>query len=80
MTWGGKTVGSLVMGGAYVLFYNEGLLADKGVALPESYEEFIAAIPKLTDKDAGIFGLSSVTSQHPTVALDIMRTLHWSGA
>jgi len=79
MKWDGKTVGSLVMGGAYVLFYNEALLAEKGVKLPTSYEEFLASIPKLTDREKGIFGLSSVTAQHPTVALDIMRTLHWSG-
>lgn len=80
MKWGDQTVGSLVMGGAYVLFYNEALLQAKGIELPKSYDEFVAALPKLTDKQAGIFGLSSVTSQHPTVALDIMRTLHWSGA
>jgi len=80
MKWDGKTVGTLVMGGAYVLFYNQALLDEKRVALPKSYDEFLAAIPKLTDKEKGVFGLSSVTAQHTTVALDIMRTLYWSGA
>jgi ABC-type glycerol-3-phosphate transport system substrate-binding protein len=80
MKWGDQTVGSLVMGGAYVLFYNEALLKAKSVEVPRSYDEFVDAVGKLTDKQAGIFGLSSVTAQHPTVALDIMRTLHWSGA
>ncbi|MGZ9583155.1 ABC transporter substrate-binding protein [Paenibacillus marinisediminis] len=35
-----------------VIFYNKGLFADKGIAVPETYEEFIAACEQL--KAAGI--------------------------
>jgi multiple sugar transport system substrate-binding protein len=80
MKWSGKTVGTLMMGGAYVLFYNDALLADQGVTPPTSYADFLTKVGQLTDKEAGIFGLSAVTAQHPTVALDIMRTLAWDDA
>ncbi len=79
MNWNGKTVGVLMTSGAVVLFYNEKLLADAGIALPTSYDEYMAALPKLTDRDKGIFGVSAVTAQHPTIAHEFMRTIHWSG-
>jgi multiple sugar transport system substrate-binding protein len=80
MTWDGETIGTLMMGGAYVLFYNEALLAEAGIEPPTSYEDYLAKIGEFTDRDAGIFGLSSVTAQHPTIALDLMRTFAWSDA
>ncbi|GAB3810947.1 sugar ABC transporter substrate-binding protein [Tessaracoccus terricola] len=39
-----------------ILYYNKEILADAGVEVPTTMEEFEAAVEATTDKDAGIFG------------------------
>jgi multiple sugar transport system substrate-binding protein len=78
--WDGHTLGVLVMGYGNMLFYNERLLADAGVSPPKSFAEFIAAVPKLTQKDKGIYGLASVTAEYPTVLSEFLSYVLWQGA
>ena len=80
IAWDGKPVGVLLMGYAFMMFYNQALLDGAGVALPTSWAEFCAAVPKVTDRAKGIFGLSAVTTEYPTIPLDLARTIVWSGA
>ena len=79
-TWDKQTLGVLVMGYGVMLFYNEKLLADAGVALPSTFAEFQAAIPKVTRRDAGIYGMASVTSEYPTVIQEMLSYINWLGA
>jgi multiple sugar transport system substrate-binding protein len=78
--WEGKTVGVLLMSYAYMMFYNDTLLQAAGVKVPTSWPEFLAAVPKVTDRDKGIFGLSAVTTEYPTISADFLRTIIWNGA
>lgn len=79
MTWDGETRGVIVSNSSFMMFYNEKLLADAGVAVPTSFEEYKAAVAALTNPDAGIFGSSSVTTEHPTVSEDFHRYLGYAG-
>jgi multiple sugar transport system substrate-binding protein len=40
----------------FILFWNKAMFAEKGVALPKTYDEMMAAAAKLTDKSKGIAG------------------------
>ncbi len=77
--WSGHTLGVLVMGYGAMLFYNERLLADAGVAVPKTFAEFVAAVPKITQKDKGIFGLASVTAEYPTILNELLSYIRWQG-
>lgn len=79
MVWDGKTQGVLLMGYAFMLFYNQALLDSASVALPTSWDAFCAAVPRITQRERGIFGLSAVTTEYPTIPLDFIRTIVWSG-
>jgi multiple sugar transport system substrate-binding protein len=79
LTWDGKTRGVLVSNSAMMLLYNDKLLKDAGVAVPKSWAEYKAAVAKLTDAKTGIFGLSAVTTQHPTLVEDMHRYTLWAG-
>lgn len=79
IAWDGKPVGVLIMGYAFMMFYNQALLDGAGVTLPTDWPEFCAAIPKITNRERGIFGLSAVTTEYPTIPLDLARTIVWSG-
>lgn len=79
LSWDGKMLGVLLMGYAFMLFYNQALLDQAGVTLPASWDEWLAAVPKVTQRDRGIFGLSAVTTEYPTIPLDMLRTIRWSG-
>ena len=79
LVWDGKTQGVLLMGYAFMMFYNAALLDAAGVALPTDWASFIAAVPKITQRDKGVFGLSAVTTEYPTIPLDFIRTAVWSG-
>jgi multiple sugar transport system substrate-binding protein len=70
----------MAMGYGNVLFYNERLLADAGVPLPRSFAEYAAAVAKVTQKDKGIYGLSAVTSEYPTILDDLLSYVLWQGA
>jgi len=78
--WNGKTLGILVMGYGYMMLYNERLLANAGVAVPTSFAEFVAAVPKITAKDKGIYGLASVTAEYPTIYGEMLSYIMWQGA
>jgi len=79
LTWDGETRGVLVSNAALVMFYNSKLLEDAGVAFPTSFEEYQAAVAAMTKPDAGVFGLSAVTTDHPTVAEDMQRYIGYAG-
>ena len=79
MTWDGKAQGVLLMGYAFMMFYNEALLTAANVPLPTDFASFCAAVPKLTQRSQGIFGLSAVTTEYPTIPLDFIRMIVWSG-
>ncbi|MBM3525118.1 MAG: extracellular solute-binding protein, partial [Alphaproteobacteria bacterium] len=71
MVWEGKEQGVLLMGYGSILYYNEKLLADAGVALPTTPDAWIAAIEKITKRDQGIFGLATTTVEHPNLLVDV---------
>jgi multiple sugar transport system substrate-binding protein len=78
--WNGKNYGVLLMSYAFMMFYNAALLQAAGVAVPTSWAEWKAAVPKITDRDKGIFGLSAVTTEYVTISADLLRNIIWSGA
>jgi len=73
LKWDGETRGVLISNSALMLFYNEDLLKKAGVAVPTNWDEFKAAVARMTDKEAGTFGLSAVTTEHPTAVEDVHR-------
>lgn len=79
LSWDGETRGVLVSNAALVMFYNSKLLEDAGVAMPTSFEQYQAAVAAMTKPDDGIFGLSAVTTEHPTVAEDLQRYIGYAG-
>lgn len=79
MVWDGKVQGVLLMGYAFMLFHNQALLDAAGVPSPGSWAEFQAAVPRITDRARGVFGLSAVTTEYPTIPLDLIRSIVWSG-
>lgn len=80
LLWDDQTRGVLMANNALMLFYNEKLIADAGVAMPTNFEEFQAAVAAMTNPDAGVYGLSAVTTEHPTVMEDIHRYIAYGGA
>jgi len=80
MTWDGKIQGVLLMGYGFMLYYNDRLLKDAGIEVPTSFTEFLQAVPKLTSREKGVFGLAAVTTEHPTATLDFVRFIEWQGA
>jgi multiple sugar transport system substrate-binding protein len=77
--WDGKTLGVLVMGYGNMLFYNERLLADAGVSPPRTFTDFLAAVPKITNRSKGIYGVAAVTSEYPTVLNEMLSYIRWQG-
>lgn len=80
LLWDGQARGVLMANNALMLFYNEQLLADAGVAVPTNFGEFQTAVAAMTKPDAGVHGLSAVTTEHPTVMEDIHRYIAYGGA
>ncbi|HTJ56044.1 MAG TPA: sugar ABC transporter substrate-binding protein [Devosiaceae bacterium] len=79
LKWDGQERGVLVSNSAYMLFYNQKVLADAGVSVPTDFASFKADVAKITNKQTGIFGLAAVTTEHPTVVEDFTRFLRWQG-
>lgn len=79
LTWDGATRGVLLSNNAYQFFYNKDMLAKAGLPVPDSWESFKATAAKMTDRGAGIFGLSAVTAEHPTAVEDVHRYAIWAG-
>lgn len=80
LLWDGESRGVLMANNALMLFYNEKLIADAGVAVPTNFEEFQAAVAAMTNPDGGVYGLSAVTTEHPTVMEDIHRYMAFGNA
>ncbi len=66
----GKNLGILLMGYANVLYYNEKMFQDAGVAIPRSIEELLAAAKKIYNEKAGVFGFGTTSTDHPNVYSD----------
>lgn len=73
MVHNGETVGVLLMGYGYLLFYNEALLEDAGVSVPTTLDELLEAARAVTDRDEGIHGFAMVTQEHPNVYVDAAK-------
>jgi len=71
MIWESKEQGVLMMGYGSVLYYNEKLLMDAGVAVPKTADEWLAAIEKITKRDQGLFGLAATSTEHPNLLVDV---------
>jgi len=80
LTWDGETRGVIVSNSANMLFYNEKLLADAGVAVPTNFAEYQAAVAAMSKPADGVFGLSAVTTEHPTVMEDLHRYIKYAGS
>ncbi len=80
MQWAGKTQGVLLMGYGGMLFYNEKRLKDAGVALPKTPDEWLAAMKATTAADKGLFGLSTITAEHPNMVVEMATWVIGSGA
>src|SRR3954453_3347788 len=77
--WDGKTLGVMILGYGFMMFYNEALLQQAGVAVPTSFQQYEQAVDKLTQKDKGIFGLSAVTAEYPTIVNELLSYIRWQG-
>lgn len=80
MEWNGENQGILLMGYGVVMFYNQKLLDEHGLAVPTSVEELIAAAEAITDRDAGVFGFGGTTTDHPNVTTELHNFAVGQGA
>lgn len=70
MTWDGKVQGLLLMGYGSLLFYNEAMLNEAGLAVPTAPDQWLAAIERTTKRDQGIFGLVATTIESPNLVTE----------
>lgn len=63
LVWEDTQQGLLLLGYGYVLYYNEQLLTDAGLEVPETTDDFLAAAEQLTEGD--VFGFGATTVQEP---------------
>lgn len=61
--WNGHNAGVLVLGYAPVLYYNDKMLKDAGVAVPTTFPELLTAAKKLTAHNK--YGYGATTTSHP---------------
>jgi multiple sugar transport system substrate-binding protein len=61
----------------FILMYNKELLAAKGVAVPQTMDELLAAAIKLTDKDKGVYGFVGRGLKNANVVLYDNMLLGW---
>ncbi|MFV0406382.1 MAG: ABC transporter substrate-binding protein [Propioniciclava sp.] len=69
MKWNDEYQGVLMQSYGYVMYYNEQMLADAGVAVPTTWEEFQAAAATLTTGET--FGVAMDTKQDPNIILEL---------
>ena len=79
LTWDEDTRGVLMSNSVMMLFYNEALLEEAGVEVPTSWDEFKTAVGEMSDRENGVFGLSAVTTEHPTAVEELHRYTQWAG-
>jgi multiple sugar transport system substrate-binding protein len=77
--WEDKTMGVLISAIPDMLYYNKKMLSDAGVAVPTSYDEFVAAVAKVHNPDAGFYGFSAVSTEHPQIGFDLIEHAEWQG-
>lgn len=70
MAWDGRTRGVLLMGYGSLLYYNEKLLKDAGLAVPTTPAQWLEAIEKTTRRDQGVFGLVATSIEHPNLVVE----------
>src|SRR5262245_19915395 len=70
MSWDGKVQGLLLMGYGSLLFYNEAMLTEAGLAVPTTPDQWLAAIERTTKRDQGIFGLVATSIEHPNLVAE----------
>lgn len=80
MQWDGKAQGVLLMGYGGMLFYNEKRLKEAGLAVPKTGDEWLAAMKATTAADKGLFGLSTITAEHPNMVVEMASWVIGSGA
>lgn len=80
MEWNGENQGILLMGYGGVMFYNQKLLDEHGLAVPTTVAELIAAAEAITDRDAGVFGFGGTTTDHPNVTTEMHNWVVGQGA
>ena len=80
MKWNGKTQGVLLMGYGGILFYNDKMLKDAKVAVPNTPDQWLAAMKATTDAGKGQFGLSTITAEHPNMVVEMASWVIGSGA
>lgn len=61
----------------FILFYNKAMFAEKGVAVPTTYDEMMEAAAKLTDKAKGIAGFVGRGVKNANMALFDTIMLGW---
>jgi multiple sugar transport system substrate-binding protein len=61
----------------FIVYYNKQLLAEKGVAVPKTLDELMAAAEKLTDKDKGVYGFVGRGLKNANVVLFDNMLLGW---
>jgi multiple sugar transport system substrate-binding protein len=76
MEFNGKNMGLLLMGYGFILYYNEKMLSEAGVPVPKTAEELLEAAKKLTNENAGIFGMGLTTAEHPNIYVDISNVVY----
>ncbi len=79
MVLDGKNMGLLLMGYGYILYYNEKIFNDAGVALPKSPGDMLTAAKALTNEKTGIFGFGLTTADHPNIYGDVCNLVYGLG-
>ncbi|MFV0452424.1 MAG: ABC transporter substrate-binding protein [Propioniciclava sp.] len=69
MKWNEEYQGVLLQSYGYVMYYNEGMLADAGIEVPTTWDEFLAAAEELTTGET--FGVAMDTKQDPNIILEL---------
>jgi multiple sugar transport system substrate-binding protein len=80
MQWSGKTQGVLLMGYGGILFYNEQRLKEAKLGVPKTPEEWLGAMKATTDAGKGLFGLATITAEHPNMVVEMASWVIGSGA
>ena len=69
MKWNGEYEGVLVQNYGYVMYYNKTMLDAAGIAVPTTWDQFMAAAKTLTK--GGVYGVAMDTKQDPNIVLEL---------
>jgi ABC-type glycerol-3-phosphate transport system substrate-binding protein len=62
-----------------MLYYNQRILDENGVAVPKNFDEYMDAIKSTNKPDKGYYGLSIVTTEHPQAGFDFLEYIQLQG-